>query len=184
VVGIVGVAGLAGAGKTTAVEYFKRLTGGRVLYLGQSVLGQVRARGLSETRDNERGVRIDLRHEKGRAALALPYVGTIAQYLANKIPVFVDAIYTQEEFSVLKACFPPRSAHLLAIKASFAVRSTRLAKREERAYSCDELRKRDETELKKLGTGAVFAAAEHPIRNEKSLAGFYRDLAAFLDLCS
>jgi hypothetical protein len=64
------------------------------------------------------------------------------------------------------------------------VRSTRLAKREERAYSCDELRKRDETELEKLGTGAVFAAAEHTIRNEKSLAGFYRDLAAFLDLCS
>jgi dephospho-CoA kinase len=184
VVGIVGVAGLAGAGKTTAVQYFSTLTEGRILYLGQAVLDEVRARGLSETRDNERDVRLDLRHKKGPAALALPYVDTVAECLANKIPVFVDAIYTQEEFGVLKSCFPRRSAHLLAIEASFAVRSTRLASRAERMFNCDELRERDETELKRLGTGAVIVAAEHTIRNEKSLEDFYRGLAAFLNLCS
>ena len=178
------MAGLAGAGKTTAVQHFYTLTGGRILYLGQAVLDEVRARGLSETRDSERDVRIDLRNKKGPAALALPYVDTVAKCLAHNIPVFVDAIYTQEEFGVLTACFPLRSAHLLAIEASFAARSTRLANRANRAFNCDELRERDETELKRLGTAAVIAAAEHTICNDKSLEEFYRGLAAFLNLCS
>jgi dephospho-CoA kinase len=183
-VGIVGVAGLAGAGKTTAIKYLSTLTDGRMIYLGQAVLDEVRARGLSETRDNERAVRIDLRQKKGPAALALDFVDTVAECQVNKCPVFVDAIYTLEEFDVLKSCFPPSSAHLLLIEASFEVRSARLASRTERTFNCDELRKRDETELQRLGTAAVFAAAEHTICNDKSLDGFYEDLAAFLKHCS
>jgi dephospho-CoA kinase len=178
------VTGLAGAGKTTAIKYFSSLTRGRNLYLGRAVLDEVQARGLSETPQNERDVRIDLRRNRGPAALALPYVETVAECLANEIPVFVDAIYTQEEFGVLSSCFPKRSAHLLAIEASFAVRSARLAKRPERTYSCDELRERDKTELDTIGTAAVIAAAEYKIHNDESLEEFYRGLAAFLNLWS
>ncbi|MGA9157891.1 MAG: AAA family ATPase [Candidatus Sulfotelmatobacter sp.] len=183
-VGFVGVTGLSGSGKTTAVEYLSRLTSGRILYLGQTVLDEVRARGLSETRDNERHVRIDLRRERGPAALAIPHVNWVAECVENGMPIFVDAIFNQEEFNVLAYRIPSGFARLLAIDASLAIRSARLACRPERPFNVDELRERDKTELEKLGTAAVMAAAEHTIRNEETLDEFYRRLAAFVSCCA
>ena len=183
-VGLVGVSGLAGSGKTTAVEYLSRLTGGRDIYLGKTVLDEVRARGLSGTRDDERSVRIDLRREKGPAALARPYVDVVAECIGNGIPVFVDAIFTRGEFNVLASRLPSGSARLLAIDASFGVRCTRLACRAERPFSAEELQKRDNTELKELGTGTVIEAAKYKICNEGTLDEFYGKLAAFVSSCS
>lgn len=183
-VGFVGVTGLAGAGKTTAIDHLSSLTGGRVLYLGQTVLDEVRARGLPETRENERLVRIELRCDKGPSALAIPYVDLVAECVGKGIPVFVDAILTQGEFDVLASRVPSGCAHLLAIEASFDIRSMRLASRLQRPLNADELRERDKTELEKLGTAAAMAAAEYAIRNEETFDEFYRRLAAFVSSCA
>jgi dephospho-CoA kinase len=176
--------GLAGAGKTTAIDHLRSLTEGRVLYLGQTVLDEVRARELPETRENERLVRIDLRRDKGPAALAIPYIDLVAECVGKGIPVFVDAILTQGEFDVLASRVPSGCAHLLAIEASFDIRSTRLASRPKRPLNADELRERDKTELEGLGTGAVIEAAEHTIRNEETLDEFYQRLGAFVSSCA
>jgi dephospho-CoA kinase len=184
VIGLVGVTGLAGSGKTTSVEYLSKVTSGRVLYLGQTVLDEVRVRGLAETRENERQVRIDLRREKGPAALAIPYVDEVAECLEKGIPVFVDAIFTRKEFDVLTPRVPKGFARLLAIDASFGTRQTRLAGRPERRFSADELRKRDNTELTVLGTDAVIAAADYTISNEETFEEFYCRLAEFVTRCA
>ena len=181
-VGFVGVTGLAGAGKTTAVGHLIKLTGGHGIYLGQTVLDEVRARGLPETRENERQVRIDLR-QKGPEALAIPYVDKVTECLENGISVFVDAILTQAEFDLLTSHVPSGSARLLAIEASFDVRSRRLKSRQERPLTPDELRKRDNTELERLGTRAVIESANCTIHNEETLGEFYRQLAAFVSCC-
>ena len=165
-VGLVGVTGHAGAGKTTAATHLSTVTGGRYLYLGQTVLDEVQARGLPDTPDNERQVRIDLRRDKGPAAFAIPYVDQVAECLGNGIPVFVDAIFTREEFDLLASRVPSRLAQLLAIDASFTIRSARLARRLERPFNSDELRKRDETELEKLGTAfgnLIWPTCDHSI---------------------
>jgi len=184
VVGLVGVTGFAGAGKTTAIKHLSTLTGGRILYLGQTVLAEVRRRGLSDTPDNERQVRIDLRREKGRGAFAIPYVDEVAESLGNGIPVFVDAIFSPEEFKLLASRVPGGAARLLAIDASFDIRLARLACRPERPFNADELRERDKYELEELGTDAVIAAAECKIRNEETFDDFYRRLAAFVSWCA
>jgi dephospho-CoA kinase len=181
---VIGVAGLAGAGKTTAVRYLSQSSGGRIVYLGEAVIEEVRARGLSETRENERKVRIELRHENGPAALAMVYADRVSECITNGISVFIDAIFTQPEFDLFKSLAPEGEAHLLAIEASFELRLARLERREERSFDRNELEERDKTELDKLGTGAVISAAEHSICNERSLEQFYQRLAAFLDLCS
>jgi dephospho-CoA kinase len=183
VVGLVGVTGLAGSGKTTAIEELLPLTSGRRLYLGQTVIDEVCARGLSGTRDDERSVRIDLRRKKGLAAFAMPYAEVVAECFRNQIPVFVDAILTQEEFSLLAPRVPNGCAHLLAIEASFDIRSARLASRPKRPINAGELRERDNYEVKELGTDAVIAAAEYTIRNEGTRDEFYRQLAAFVNSC-
>jgi dephospho-CoA kinase len=184
VVGFVGVTGLAGAGKTTAIGHLKNLTGGQVIYLGQTVLDEVCARGLPETRENERLVRIDLRRDKGPAALAIPCIDLVAECFRKGIPAFIDAILTQGEFDVLASCVPSGSAHLLAIEASFDIRSTRLASRPKRPLNGDELQARDKTEIEGLGTGAVIEAAEHTVRNEETLDEFYLRLTAFVSSCA
>jgi dephospho-CoA kinase len=184
VVGLVGVAGLAGVGKTTAAEYLSNLTGGRYIYLGQTVLDEVGARGLAQTRENERQVRIELRSEKGPAAFAIPYVDEVAKCLRNGIPVFIDAIFVLEEFDLLRSRVPGSPARLLAIDASLVTRQTRLAHRSERAFTPDELQKRDNTELRELGTDAVIAAAEHTISNDQTFEEFYSRLAEFVNRCA
>jgi dephospho-CoA kinase len=183
VIGLVGVTGLAGVGKTTAAEYLSNFTGGRYFYLGQTVLNEVGARGLLQTRENERQVRIELRREKGRAAFAIPYVDKVAECLRNEIPVFIDAIFVPEEFGLLRASVPNSPARLLAIDASLVTRQARLAHRSERPFTTDELLKRDRTELQELGTGAVIAAAEYKISNEQTFEEFYSKLADFVSRC-
>jgi dephospho-CoA kinase len=184
VIGLVGVTGFAGSGKTTAVKHLEKLTGGQVLYLGQTVLDEVGVRGLSQTRENELQVRIDLRRQNGPAALAIPYVDKVAECFANGIPVFVDAIFVREEFDLLKSRVPAAAARLLAIEASFSVRQTRLALRLERKFSAEELQKRDNTERMELRTDALIASADYKISNEQTFEEFYCRLAEFVTRCA
>lgn len=181
-VGLVGVTGLSGSGKTTAAKHLSMLTGGQFLYLGQTVLNEVSARGLPDTPENERQVRMELR-QNGPATLATPYVDWVAECLERGIPVFVDAIFNQKEFDLLASRVPSGSARLLAIQASFDIRSARLEHRSERPFNADELRKRDKTELEGLGTGTVIEAAKYAICNEGTLEEFCQQLAAFVSSC-
>lgn len=182
-IGLVGVAGLAGVGKTTAAMHLSEITGGKYLYLGQTVLDEVRARGLSGTPDDESRVRIDLRRENGPEALAIPHIEVVSECMVKQIPVFVDAIFKQEEFDLLASRVPNGFARLLAIDASFDIRSTRLASRTKRPFNSDELLRRDTIELKKLGTADVLAAAGYTISNEQTFGELYRELAAFVSCC-
>jgi dephospho-CoA kinase len=156
---LVGVAGLAGAGKTTAVQYLAGLSGGKVVYLGEAVIEEVLARGLPATRENERKVRLELREQNGPAALAMRYADRVTELIASGVSVFVDAIFVKAEFDLLKSRAPAGSAYLLAIETSFDLRCDRLADRPDRPFSREELAERDKTELLTLGTGEVMAAA-------------------------
>ena len=183
-IGLVGVTGLAGVGKTTAAKYLSNSTGGRYFYLGQTVLDEVRLRGLPETPESERQVRIDLRTKNGPEALVLPYLDEVAERLGNGIPVFVDAIFNQEELNLLRSRVPTGQARLLAIDASFDIRLTRLVSRPERPFNTDELRKRDKYEQEVLGTSSVIASADGTISNERTFKEFYARLEEFVSRCA
>lgn len=184
VIGLVGVTGLAGAGKTTAVKHLSTLTGGRIFYLGKDVLNEVRARGLPETPENERRVRIDLRRKNGLGALAIPHLEEVAKCLGNGTLALIDAIFTQEEFDLLRSCVPNDPAWVLAIRAPFAIRQARLACRSERVLSEEQLRQRDKYELEVLRTDAVIASAACTIENEQTFKEFYSRLAEFVRTCA
>lgn len=181
---LVGVAGLAGAGKTTAVKHLCDLTRGVAVYLGTAVLEEVVARGLPKTPANEQMVRIQMREEEGPAVYAMRYADRVTDLIMGGVSVFVDAIFVQAEFDLLKSRAQADSAHLLALEASFDVRCGRLVSRPDRPFSREELAERDKTELLGLGTGAVIAAANHTIRNEGSLQDFQQRLTAFWESCA
>lgn len=84
---LIGLAGLSGAGKTTAIDHLVSIgVGGRV-YLGQIVLDEVEKRGLLRLPENERTVRLALRAELGLDILAKRAAPDIDGLLANGMNV-------------------------------------------------------------------------------------------------
>lgn len=176
---LIAVSGLSGAGKTTAVDYLKKLGLGEKVYLGDMVLDEVRARGMSPGSENERLVRLSLRSERGRGALATLAGPTVKALLKKGANVLIDAIFEFEEYRYLETCCETSTPLLLAIEASFETRAHRLRLRAERPLTREELKIRDETEISQLGTGTVMAGAPYKIANEHSIQSFQMDLERF-----
>lgn len=181
---LIALAGLAGAGKTTAVEFLSEMSGGEAVYLGAGVLETVRGRRLPDTRESERIVRLELREQKGPAALADLEAERIVEILKKGVPVLVDAIFVQAEFDLLSHHAQAFPTYLLAVTASFSTRCERLATRSERRYNHAELEARDRTEMNVLGTGAVLSGASYTIRNDGSMTAFHENLIDFMQSLS
>ena len=176
---LIAVAGLSGAGKTTAVHHFTNLGRGQKVYLGATVLNEVRARGLQITAENERSVRLDIRLQRGPGALAALAAPTIQTFLKEGLNVFVDAIFEIEEYQHLQTCCGDSTSVLLAIEASFEIRAHRSRSRAERPLTQDQLKTRDNAEATRLGTTAVIAGAPYKILNEGSMQAFRENLERF-----
>jgi dephospho-CoA kinase len=176
---LIAVAGLSGAGKTTAVDYLKDLGLGQKVYLGDTVLNEVRARGLPSSPENERLVRLDIRLQHGPGALAVLAGPAVKELLDEGVNVFVDAIFEAEEYQHLETCCGNSTSVLLAIEASFETRALRLRSRAERPLTREELKVRDETEMTRLGTSMIMARAGYKIVNEGSIQAFQNDLKGF-----
>jgi dephospho-CoA kinase len=173
---LIAVAGLSGAGKTTAVDHFRDLGLGRKVYLGETVLNEIHTRGLSATPENERAVRIDLRTQYGPEVLAARAASSIKQSLDDGVNVFLDAIFQIEEYQYLRAHCGNSTMVLLGIEASFEIRSGRLRLRAQRPLTSEELKVRDAAEISRLGTGNVIANANHKVLNEGTIQSFRSDL--------
>jgi dephospho-CoA kinase len=161
---IVGVSGLCGVGKTTAVSHLARVTGGDVVYFGATVRRVVRERGLPETSASEQIVRIELREQHGPACLAMLEAERMKAILAQGRHVFVDAVYCGEEFDYLSRL--AAGFFLIGIEACFGTRLARLGVRVVRPMTEPELRERDTVDLIQLQTGNVLAKASIRIDNE------------------
>jgi dephospho-CoA kinase len=176
---IVAVSGLCGVGKSTAVIYLARVTGGEVVYFGATVLRVVRERGLPETSASEQIVRIELRDQHGPACLAMLEAERMKTILAEGHHVFVDAVYSVEEFDYLSGL--AASFSLIGIEASFDTRLARLGARAVRPMTEPQLRERDAVELTRLKSGKAIAKANMRIGNEGSMAEFEDALSRALD---
>jgi dephospho-CoA kinase len=181
---LVAVAGLAGVGKTTAVEFLSGLCSGEVVYLGAGVLESVQRLRLPETPESERTVRLELRKKRGPAAFAELKADRILELLEGGVPVMVDSIFVRAEFDLLTSRAYSFSAHLLAITASLPIRCARLATRNDRPLSRLQVEERDRLEIEVLGIGEVLAAATRTISNNGILSEFHERLTEFLRAAS
>lgn len=164
------MAGLAGAGKTTAISLLRRAGVGVRLYVGSVVLDEVRRRRLPETPENEKAVRAELRASGGADALAraaLPLV----EAMVGLGDVLLDAIYCEPERRLYADRFGA-ALIVVAIVAPHALRAERLRARRERPMTTEELAARDEYETTTLGIGDVIASADRRIANDRGLDEF------------
>jgi dephospho-CoA kinase len=177
---IFAVAGLSGAGKTTAVNFLAETSSGEVVYFGDTVLRVVRERGLAQTSESEQIVRIALREQHGPAYLVMKENERIRSLVLQDRPVFIDAIYVAEEYDYLTTLVPEAKLTLIGIQASFETRFERVRTRPVRPLTENQLRERDAVEMKRLNTGGVLDKASLRITNERSMDDFKNDLTNVL----
>jgi dephospho-CoA kinase len=177
---VIAIVGLAGAGKTVAVEHAMRSAGWPKVYFGNVVMEEVKKRGLDINEQNERTVREEVRATHGMAACAILSLPKIKELLETAPGVFIESLYSWEEYVAMKKEFG-ENFKVIAIYSSFATRVARLAIRPERPLTATELESRDYSQIENLHQAGPIARAEYTIVNESSLEDFYTALDSALN---
>ena len=174
---LVAFSGLAGTGKTTAIDILASNGYGSGIYVGGFVTAEVDRRGMPIGSRSEKLVRESLREEGGMDALARLAVPQIESILNAGGTAFVDAIYNQEERILYESVFEKQLV-CIALETALAERIVRLGKRPDRPLDPPEIEVRDDFELTQLGLGEVIKTSNHLIANNASLEDLKKALVA------
>lgn len=177
---IVAIVGMTGSGKTEAGDFFRK-KGYEVLRFGSVVDDAVKEAGLPWTPENTAIYRKKLRDEFGMAAMAIKVFPKIKQLIdSGSSKIALDGLYSWEEYEYLKKEFP--DLILLCVYASPRIRYKRLGVRDDRPFSPEEARKRDEHEVVVTNKGGPIAIADYLVKNEGTKEEFNNQLEMFLKL--
>lgn len=176
---LIGLCGLAGAGKTTAIDLLERRGRGVRVYIGAFVTAEVERRGLPRGAVSERLIREEMRISEGMDALARRALPTIHGILATSGAALLDAIYCAEERDLYLREFGRRLV-TVAVDTTVANRADRLSVRNQRPLSAAELADRDRYEINRLGIAGVMDRADHRLGNDGSLHEFEQTLDEFV----
>jgi dephospho-CoA kinase len=159
---VIGLAGMAGAGKSVVVDVAKE-SGYDVVVMGDIVREEATRRGLEATPENLGKIMLDLRQEEGKDVIAKRCIPKIETAPSKKI--IVDGTRSLAEVDEFKKHFPMFT--LVAVHASPEVRFHRLFRRNrsDDPKDWEIFRQRDLRELS-VGLGETIAMAENVIVNE------------------
>jgi len=167
---IIAITGMPGSGKSTVARMLADKLGCKLVSMGDAVRSEVRRRGLPLTVDNVEKVAMELRREKGKAAVAYIVRKHVEDLFSSGADcVIVDGLRALEEADVLKEAAD--SLCIVAVHASPRRRLERLISRGRRddIKSAEDLRMRDEANLS-FGIGDVIALADFMIVDEDGLS--------------
>lgn len=169
---ILACVGMAGSGKTTAVNYISE-KGIPKIYSGGILFDEMRSRQIDLTPDNQREFREKIRLEKGKDYLAKLCAEQIHNLIdAGQKRIVLDGPYTWPEYRYLKSEFPG-SMTIVAIVAPRKLRHKRLTNRTERPLTNQQSLERDQTEIEGIEKSGPIAMADHYILSDTSLERFY-----------
>jgi dephospho-CoA kinase len=172
--------GLAGSGKSTAVEYFTEKSFPKV-YFGGVILQAMEDAGIERTADSEQKFREEIREKNGKDFVANKIVEQI-ENLANsgQHRIIADGLYTWTEYQILKRAFPGE-LEVVAIVSPRHLRYHRLSERAVRPFTATEAHDRDITEIEHLEKGGPIAIADHYVINDGPMEELHEKLDALAD---
>lgn len=174
---ILAFVGLAGSGKSTAVEYLTA-KGYPKVYFGGVIFKAMDEAGLAHTQENEKPFREEFRRKYGPNAVADKIIEEIEELTAaGQHRIVADGLYTWSEYKALKKAFPGELI-VVAIVAQRRLRYHRLSIRPMRPLTSPEAYARDEAEIENLEKGGPIAIADHYIINNENVDAFYEALDA------
>ncbi len=177
---IVAFVGLAGSGKSTAVEYLTEKDYPKV-YFGGIMYDAMREAGLTPGDwAVETPFREDIRKREGKDFVVKRANKQIKDLIAaGQHRVIADGLYSWTEYKIMKHEFPGELV-VIAVVAPKHMRQLRLANRPERPLTPEEVNERDWAEIENLEKGGPIAIADYYITNDDGLDSFHTQIDSIL----
>lgn len=165
---IIAFVGLAGAGKSSAVDYVAA-KGFPKIYFGGVIYQAMREAGIEITPESQQTFREEIRAREGKDFVVKRVIQQANDLIASgQRRILFDGLYTWTEYRMLKHEFPGELT-VAAIVAPRRLRHRRLAVRPERPFTAKEATERDWSEIENLEKGGPIAIADHYIINDGDL---------------
>jgi len=165
---IIAFVGLAGAGKSSAVEYVAA-KGYPKIYFGGIIYQAMNEAGIDITPESQQIFREEIRAREGKDFVAKRVIKQANDLIeSGQKRIIFDGLYTWDEYRIMKHEFPGELS-VVAIIAPRRIRHRRLAVRPERPFTAKEATERDWTEIENLQKGGPIAIADHFIINDGNL---------------
>ena len=174
---IIALVGLAGSGKSSAVEYLTE-KGFPKIYYGGVIYKAMDEAGIEKTWDNQQKFREEIRRREGKDFVIKRVIKNIHDLInAGQNKIVLDGLYTWSEYKFLKHEFPGQVV-VIAIVTPKYLRYQRMAKRIERPMQPHEVDQRDWSEIENLEKGGPIAIADYFIINDGSLEQLHQKIDA------
>ena len=174
---IIALVGLAGSGKSSAVEYLTE-KGFPKIYFGGIIYKAMDEAGIEKTWDNQQKFREEIRRREGKDFVIKRVIKNIHDLInAGQNKIVLDGLYTWSEYKFLKHEFPGQVV-VIAIVTPKYLRYQRMAKRIERPMQPHEVDQRDWSEIENLEKGGPIAIADYFIINDGSLEQLHQKIDA------
>ena len=165
---IIAVIGMAGSGKSAAVNYIQKKYGWPKIYLGQATFDRLKREGLAVNYKNEKMAREKTRQEMGMGAYAKLALPEVKKKLKSSKIIIIESLYSWDEYKIFKKKYGEKFL-AIAVTAPLKIRLARLKTRPIRPIKiAAELVKRDWTEIEGTDKGGPIAAADYTIINNGS----------------
>lgn len=169
---ILAFVGMAGSGKTTAVNYLAE-KGFPKIYSGGMLFDEMEKSGIELTPENQRSFREQIRRERGDDYIARLCAEQIHNLInAGQKQLVLDGPYTWPEYRFLKTEFPG-AITVVAVVAPRKLRHNRLTKRPDRPFSELQSQQRDQSEIEGIEKAGPIAMADYYIDSTGNLDDFY-----------
>ena len=170
---IIALVGLAGSGKSSAVEYLTK-KGFPKVYFGGVIYKAMEEAGIEPTWDNQQKFREEIRQREGKDFVIKRVIKNIRDLInAGQNKIVLDGLYTWSEYKILKHEFPGQ-----VIVTPKHLRYQRMIKRPERPMQPREVDRCDWSEIENLEKGGPIAIADYFIINDSDLTQLHQKIDA------
>lgn len=172
---ILAFVGLAGSGKSSAIDYLTE-KGFPKVYVGGLIVQGVIDQGLEPNQENERKYREEMRAEHGKEVFMKQAIIEMKKLVeAGQHKIVLDGLYTWTEYKLLKHEFPGELV-TVAIVTPKHKRYQRMAQRDFRPLQPHEVDERDWAEIENIEKGGPIAIADYFVHNDGDIDKLYAQL--------
>lgn len=175
---VIVIVGMAGAGKSSCVDYIKQKDVPSV-YFGGVVVDETIRRYGAAIQEKERIVREELRAKEGKGAIAKRIIPKIDELLKTNKQVIADGLYSWTEYRLFKEKYDD-DLLVVAVTAPLKLRHQRLAERAYRPLTSEEALTRDYAEIEFLEKGGPIANADYTLVNDRTPKELFEALEEIL----
>lgn len=176
---IIAFVGLAGSGKSAAVEYLTS-KGFPKVYFGGVIFEAMKEADIEITPESEATFKEEIRQKEGNDFVVKRIIKEIHDLIeAGQHKIVADGIYSWTEYKAMKHEFP-KDVTVIALLAPKHLRHHRLAERKERPFTDEETTQKDWSEIENLEKGGPIAMADYFIMNDQGVDELHLQLDKIL----